>query len=573
MILLPAMQGKTVAVLGLGLSGRSTCQALLASGARVWAWDDDAAQRAAAATHGIPLVDLAICNWTRVDRLVLSPGIPLHHPRPHPVVRRAADARVEIVGDIELLVESRPQQPIVGITGTNGKSTTTALLGTLLQGAGRPVQVGGNIGLPVLDLLPKPGEDLYVLELSSYQLELTEHLSCNVAVILNLSPDHLERHGGMSGYVRAKRRILRNQKARDWAVIGVDDEHGQTLLAELGAAGRRRVLPIGVGRSLAAGVYVVDGRLHDTLGLPDGPDASSAAPVADLSPIMSLRGAHNWQNAAAAYAAARALGVDARTAAAGLRRFQGLAHRMELVATLDGVQFVNDSKATNAESAARALACFERIHWIAGGRPKEGGLDARAALALPRPPRLPDRRGGSRVRAAARAPRCPARGAAIWRARSGRPLRRRAPRATARSCCCRPPARPSTSSRTSRRAATPSRRWSASWSARRPSRGRPGGDAVQPHPARPARPLVVDGRPAAARGLRPAGARRPDLRLRLEPAGRGAARPVAAVFRRPSRHLPDAGGAAAARRLAAVAQGRASPRDPAAAGHAGAAGG
>jgi UDP-N-acetylmuramoylalanine--D-glutamate ligase len=375
MILLPAMRGKTVAVLGLGLSGRSTCRALQASGARVWAWDDDAARRAEAAEPGVTLVDLAICNWTRIDRLVPSPGIPLHHPRPHPLVRRARDVGVEIAGDIELLVESRPRQRIVGITGTNGKSTTTALIGTLLQSAGVAAQVGGNIGLPVLDLLPKPGEDIYVLELSSYQLELTERLSCNVAVILNVSPDHLDRHGGISGYVRAKQRILRNQKASDWAVIGVDDEHGEALFEQLTAAGRRRVLPIGVGRSLARGVYVVDGRLHDTLGLPDGPDASSAAPVADLSAITSLRGAHNWQNAAAAYAAVRALGVDARTAAAGLRRFQGLAHRLELVATQDGVQFVNDSKATNPAAAARALASFERIHWIAGGRPKEGGLD------------------------------------------------------------------------------------------------------------------------------------------------------------------------------------------------------
>jgi UDP-N-acetylmuramoylalanine--D-glutamate ligase len=371
MIALPSMQGKTVAVLGLGLSGRSACRALLASGARVWAWDDDAARRTEASGIGAALVDLAICNWRRIDRLVLSPGIPWHHPRPHPVVKRARAAGVAIVGDVELLVENHPEQRIVGVTGTNGKSTTTALIGTLLRHAGVEAQVGGNIGLPVLDLLPKPGENLYVLELSSYQLELTDRLQCNVAVILNLSPDHLERHGGMAGYVRAKHRILRNQKASDWAVIGVDDEHGRGLFDELTRAGRQRVLPVATGRRLPQGVYVEDGRLYDEFD----PAGAEAGPVVDLRPIWSLRGVHNWQNAAAAYGVVRALGVAPRTAAAGLKRFEGLAHRMETVATQGGVQFVNDSKATNPEAAARALASFERIHWIAGGRPKQGGLD------------------------------------------------------------------------------------------------------------------------------------------------------------------------------------------------------
>jgi UDP-N-acetylmuramoylalanine--D-glutamate ligase len=368
MIPLPSMQGKTAAVLGLGRSGRSACRALRASGARVWAWDDAPARRAEAADLDVPLVDLAICNWGRVDRLVLSPGIPLHHPRPHRVVRRAREAGVAVVGDVELLVENQPQRRIVGITGTNGKSTTTSLVGALLRHAGTGAQIGGNIGLPVLDLWPTPVVDIYVLELSSYQLDLTEHLSCKVAVILNLSADHLDRHGGMSGYVRAKRRILCNQQANDWAVIGVDDAPGQTLFDELAAAGGRRLVPIAVGRSLAHGVYVLDGRLYDAL---------DAVPrlIADLRPIASLRGAHNWQNAAAAYGVARALEIAPETAAAGLRRFEGLAHRMETVATLAGVQFVNDSKATNPEAAARALASFERIYWIAGGRPKEASLD------------------------------------------------------------------------------------------------------------------------------------------------------------------------------------------------------
>ncbi|HLT02371.1 MAG TPA: UDP-N-acetylmuramoyl-L-alanine--D-glutamate ligase, partial [Geminicoccaceae bacterium] len=356
-------------VLGLGRTGRSASRALQESGARVWAWDDDPARRLEAAAIGIPIVDLEICNWARIDRLVLSPGIPLTHPRPHRLVRRAREHRVPVVGDLELLVENQPERRIVGITGTNGKSTTTALIAHLLRGAGRGAQLGGNIGLPILDLWPTPVDDVYVLELSSYQLELSDHLRCAVAVILNVSPDHLERHGSLAGYVRAKRRILRNQQASDWAVLGVDDDHGRDLYEELSRDGRPGTLPVAVGRALERGVYVIDGRLFDALDRP-------AEPVIDLRPIASLRGAHNWQNAAAAYGALRALGVEPAAIVAALPHFSGLAHRLEPVATIDGVQFVNDSKATNPEAAARALASFEDIYWIAGGRPKAGGLDA-----------------------------------------------------------------------------------------------------------------------------------------------------------------------------------------------------
>ena len=231
------MAGKTAAVLGLARTGRSACRALSESGARVWAWDDDPASRSAAAALGIPIVDLEICNWERIDRLVLSPGVPLTHPRPHRLVRQARAHRVPIVGDLELLVENQTDRRIVGITGTNGKSTTTALIAHLLRAAGQGAQLGGNIGLPILDLWPTPVDDIYVLELSSYQLELSDHLRCAVAVILNVSPDHLERHGSLAGYVRAKRRILRNQRASDWVVFGVDDDHGRDLYEELARRG------------------------------------------------------------------------------------------------------------------------------------------------------------------------------------------------------------------------------------------------------------------------------------------------------------------------------------------------
>jgi UDP-N-acetylmuramoylalanine--D-glutamate ligase len=368
MIPAESMRDRTVAVLGLGRSGRSACRALAAAGARVLAWDDDPACRARVASEGVPLVELAGADWAKVDRLVLSPGIPLHHPRPHPMVERARAARVPVIGDIELLVESQPDRRIVGVTGTNGKSTTTALVGALLGAAGMGAQVGGNIGLPALDLLPKPTKDIYVLELSSYQLELTDHLACAVAVLLNLSADHLDRHGGMAGYARAKGRIFRNQRASDWAIVGVDDDHGRAL-AEVLARGPQRLVPISATGRLARGIYVEAGRLYDAL---DG----APREIVDLRPIPSLQGSHNWQNAAAAYAAARALGVQPEAAALGLRRFQGLPHRLEPVAAIGGVRFVNDSKATNPDAAARALAAFDVVFWIAGGRAKDGGFAA-----------------------------------------------------------------------------------------------------------------------------------------------------------------------------------------------------
>jgi UDP-N-acetylmuramoylalanine--D-glutamate ligase len=368
MIPVQSMRDRTAAVLGLGRSGRSACRALLAGGARVLAWDDDPACRARLAGEDLPLVDLSAVEWAEVDRLVLSPGIPLHLPRPHPMVERARAEGVPVIGDIELLVENQPGRLVVGITGTNGKSTTTALVGALLRAGGVGAQVGGNIGLPALDLLPKPTEDIYVLELSSYQLELTDHLACAVAVLLNLSADHLDRHGGMAGYARAKRRIFSNQRASDWAVVAVDDDHGRALAAEL-QSGPQRVVRVSGSARLAGGVFVDAGRLVDGL---DG----AAREIVDLRPVASLQGAHNWQNAAAAYAAARALGVTPEAAAAGLRDFRGLPHRLEPVASIGGVRFVNDSKATNPDAAARALAAFDAVFWIAGGRPKEGGFAA-----------------------------------------------------------------------------------------------------------------------------------------------------------------------------------------------------
>lgn len=369
MISLTNYDRKVAAVLGLSRTGLSACRALAAGGGRVWAWDDDLERRKTASGLGVSIVDLNICNWDRVESLVLSPGIPLKHPRPHRLVKRARAAGVRVVGDMELLAENQPERRIVGITGTNGKSTTSALIAHVLDHAAIGTQLGGNIGLPVLDLLPKPVKDIYVLELSSYQLDLTERLKCAVAVILNLSPDHLDRHGGMAGYIRAKRRILRNQEAEDWAVIGVDDADSLKIYQELVAANDRQVVPIAAARQAKGGVYIRDGWLIDDL---DG----DAVEVGEVGRFAHLRGAHNGQNAAAAYAVARALGAAPERIMEGMASFPGLAHRMELVRRVDGISFVNDSKATNPDAAARSLQSYDRIYWIAGGQPKQDDLDA-----------------------------------------------------------------------------------------------------------------------------------------------------------------------------------------------------
>ncbi|MGI9420659.1 MAG: UDP-N-acetylmuramoyl-L-alanine--D-glutamate ligase [Geminicoccaceae bacterium] len=369
MLTLDHYDRKIAAVLGLSRTGLSACRALSAGGGRVWAWDDDFEQRKAASGLGVSIVDLNLCNWERVESLVLSPGIPLRHPRPHRLVKRARAAGVRIIGDMELLAENQPERRIVGITGTNGKSTTSALIAHILDHAGIGTQLGGNIGLPVLDLLPKPVKDIYVLELSSFQLDLTERLKCAVAVILNLSPDHLDRHGGMAGYLRAKKRILRNQGAGDWAVIGVDDDYGRKIAKELETANDRRVVPISLASEVKGGVYVVDGRLIDDI-------EGGAKDVGQVDSFLHLRGAHNGQNIAAVYVAARAMGAAPDKILGGMESFPGLAHRLELVDRIDGVAFVNDSKATNPEAAARALAAFDDIYWIAGGQPKQDDLDA-----------------------------------------------------------------------------------------------------------------------------------------------------------------------------------------------------
>ena len=373
MVALPSFAGRKVAVMGLGKSGLATAEALRAAGAEVWAWDDSEKSRAAAKARGFAPVDLTKADWSALSSLVLSPGIPHTFPKPHPAAALAKAHNVEIIGDIELLARSERKAHYIGITGTNGKSTTTALIGHILAKAGKRVAVGGNIGTPVL-ALEAVGDGLYVLEMSSYQLELTPSLVFDVAVLINVTPDHLDRHGGMDGYVAAKRLVFRGQKKPQTAVIGVDDEHCRRIHAELVAQGGQVVIPISASRPVERGVYVLRGILYDTTA------GGTAAHVADLNPIPTLPGEHNWQNAAAAYAACRAVGVDASTIAAALATYPGLAHRQELIAVIDSVPFVNDSKATNADAAAKALVCYDTIYWIAGGKAKEGGIASLTSL-------------------------------------------------------------------------------------------------------------------------------------------------------------------------------------------------
>ncbi|MEM8617095.1 MAG: UDP-N-acetylmuramoyl-L-alanine--D-glutamate ligase [Pseudomonadota bacterium] len=373
MIKVTEYAGRDVAVYGLGRTGLAAARALQAGGARVHAWDDGDTARAKAESLGINVSDINKRDWQKFAALVLSPGIPLTHPQPHRLVRLAEMTGVPVIGDTELFaraVQALPEKGrprVVGITGTNGKSTTTALVGHILTEAGIDARVGGNIGTGVLDMEPLSANAVYVLELSSYQLDLTESLRCDVAVFLNLSPDHLDRHGGLDGYIKAKTRIFANQKATDAAVIGIDDSVTQALAMGSTRPGAARVMPVSSQFGLARGVSAVGGHLHDSLG-------GHSLRVGHLSEAPALPGVHNAQNAAAAYAVCRALGLPPATIMQGLRSFPGLAHRMEQVGEVDGVRFINDSKATNAEAAQQALNTFNRIHWIAGGVAKAEGI-------------------------------------------------------------------------------------------------------------------------------------------------------------------------------------------------------
>jgi UDP-N-acetylmuramoylalanine--D-glutamate ligase len=369
--------GQHVALFGLGGSGLATARALKAGGADVAAWDDSQASRDKAAGEGIAIVDLAAADWSHFAALVLAPGVPLTHPQPHWTVEKARAAGIEIIGDIELFFRERaaiaPAGPVVCITGTNGKSTTTALIAHVLASAGRDVQMGGNIGTAALALEPPAANRIHVIECSSYQIDLAPSLAPSVGIQMNLTPDHLDRHGTFEAYGAIKERLV---ASADIAVVGVDDEASRQMARRRAAAGRPLVRISGeqpLDEGVFAGITANAGRLDTRIvQVRDG----KPKVVANLAGIGSLRGSHNAQNAAAAFAACFALGLTADEIAAGFKSYPGLAHRMEEIGRIGRVVFINDSKATNADSTEKALTSFRDIFWILGGKAKEGGIES-----------------------------------------------------------------------------------------------------------------------------------------------------------------------------------------------------
>lgn len=366
-------KGRTVAVFGLGKSGISTCKSLLAGGANVIAFDDAPAKVEEAAAAGIQTADLRTIDWKKVAITVLAPGVPFTHPAPHWSVKQSRLSDVEVIGDVELFCRERraraPRSPFAAITGTNGKSTTTALLGHIVDKAGRDVAVGGNLGTPILELQPPSRSRTHVIECSSFQIDLAPTIDPSVGILINLSPDHLDRHGTMREYAAVKERLIAGVERGGTAVIGIDDEHCATIADHTERAGIK-VVRVSVKRKFFDSGIFFDG--ENILDINGGKQAASIP----LRGISSLRGLHNGQNAACAYAAARALGIGIGEIDQGLRTFPGLAHRMEEVARKGNVLFINDSKATNADAAGRALDTFQDIFWIAGGRAKEGGVQS-----------------------------------------------------------------------------------------------------------------------------------------------------------------------------------------------------
>lgn len=374
MIEVTSFRGKTVGVFGLARSGLSAIRALKAGGASVFAWDDKDAARLMAAKEGARADPWEDWPWAQMSALILSPGVPLTHPEPHAVVRRARESGAEVIGDLELFARViRPSRqmkgaaPVIAVTGTNGKSTTTALIGHILETCGFDAQVGGNIGRPALDLAPPGPKTLYVLEVSSYQIDLSPGLVSDVALLTNLSPDHLDRHGSMAGYAAIKEKLLTQAAPDGYVAIGVDDADSAAIYTRLAAMRGANAVAVSVGKVLGRGIFIIDGKLYDSWDQPP-------AEIGDLKAATHLPGEHNWQNAGLAYAALRRLLRDPRAILSAITRFPGLAHRIEDVGRIGKVRFINDSKATNADAAARALACYSDIYWIAGGKAKEGGV-------------------------------------------------------------------------------------------------------------------------------------------------------------------------------------------------------
>lgn len=368
MIPVTTRKGQRIALFGLGGSGMVTAQALVAGGADLVAFDDNPQKVEEAKAKDIPTGDLRAYDFSDCDAFVLAPGVPLTHPKPHWTVELASKHHVPIIGDVELFADERralqPDCQFVAITGTNGKSTTTALISHVLASAGHDVQMGGNIGRAVLSLDALSAEKIYVVECSSYQIDLAPELDASVGVLLNLAPDHLDRHGSMENYAQIKSRLVAKSAV---SIIGHDDPHSVEIIGRLSGEGKAITA---ISNSIVQnGFGVMD---EQVVAFESGDENF----IANLHGIATLRGKHNAQNAAAAVAVCKAIGLTNEEIQTGLNSFPGLAHRMEILGHVDDVLFVNDSKGTNADAAAMALSSFENIHWIAGGLPKEGGIES-----------------------------------------------------------------------------------------------------------------------------------------------------------------------------------------------------
>ena len=345
-------------------------EALEKAGAMLYVWDDkEEAREHITPDSKIMLEEPRTYPWDQIEMLVLSPGVPYTHPEPHPVVHMAKLAGCEVICDVELLYRMAPKATYIGITGTNGKSTTTALIGHICQQAGLHVAIGGNIGTSAISL-PKFSENgVYVLEMSSYQLDLLKEITFDIAVLLNITPDHIDRHGSMEGYINAKRHIFDRQTSDDAAVIAVDQEVTESIAGELETSEMVKVYRVSGSHKVEKGLQVKEGTVIDSI-------FSDITKQLLLSETKRLPGQHNQQNMAAAYVAAHLLGIEGEAIIEAIQSFAGLPHRLQYIKNIQGVTFVNDSKATNDIAAAQALSSYNNIHWIVGGVPKEGGIDS-----------------------------------------------------------------------------------------------------------------------------------------------------------------------------------------------------
>ena len=368
MLELPSAQNLHYIVMGLGRSGLATCLALQRAGAHISAWDDDEQNRNALVNYNIELIPPASMPWSTVTALILSPGIPHRLPQPHITATYAHKANIPIICDIELLAQNYSHSQSIGITGTNGKSTTTALIHHILSCADKMTAMGGNIGIPVCELPSFEATGIYVLELSSYQLERIPTLNLDVAVLLNITTDHLSRHGTMDDYINVKKHIFDHQKNCQWAIISVDDEPCRHIFETLQSSWLHKTVVISTQRNLDRGLYIENGWLIDAWW-------QSRQPVLDLIKFDNLPGHHNWQNILCAYAVARIHNINPPEITDYISTFINLPHRLEYLGAVNGIKFINDSKATNPESTIHALSLYNNIYWIVGGSPKDSELN------------------------------------------------------------------------------------------------------------------------------------------------------------------------------------------------------